>query len=58
MTTEYYLKKLNLLNKMSRKSKEFRELSESLEISIENIPAMEFERKDFLMSKLTDICTQ
>lgn len=56
MTTELYIKKLNLLDGMSRNSRAFRELAESLEKSIENIPARDFERKDFLMKKLSDIC--
>ena len=57
MTTEFYIKKLNLLDSMNRKSRKFRELSEFLEKSIESIPPREFERKDFLMKKLSDICT-
>lgn len=58
MTTERYLKRLNLLDKLSRNSRAFRDLSESLEKSINSISPLQFERKDFLMKKLSDICTR
>ena len=56
MTTERYLRRLNLLDNLSRNSRAFRDLSESLEISISSISPLEFERKDFLMEKLSNIC--
>ena len=52
----HYLCLQSNLEKLSRNSKEFRELSDDLEKVIQNIPPSDFERKDFLMGKLTQIC--
>lgn len=56
MTTENIIRRLNLLEGMNRNSKSFRELSDYLEKVIDGISPNDFERKDFLMKKLTQIC--
>lgn len=56
MTTENIIKRLSFLETLNRNSKDFRDLANALEKIIEAISTNEFERKDYLMGKLTQIC--
>ena len=54
MTTENIKRRLSVLERMNRNSRAFRELSSALEKIIEAI--CDFELKDALMNRLTQIC--
>lgn len=54
MTTENIKRRLSVLERMNRNSRAFRELSSALERIIEAI--CDFELKDALMNRLTQIC--
>lgn len=56
MTTENIIKRLSFLETLNRNSRDFRDLANALEKIIEAISPNEFERKDYLMGKLTQIC--
>lgn len=56
MTTENIIKRLSILEALNRNSRDFRDLAEKLEKIIEAISPNEFERKDALMKRLTQIC--